>query len=125
MDEPGEQNEMRKETAKGVLLLVAVVGTLSVGTLGPEAFTLENLLVAIATLETASRSVSIVPLLALGSLIASVAVALRTEFGPFGQIEPNQGWRDTTAVPCRVCDGKIDPSRGKCPYCHTSDPTAE
>ncbi|PSP55739.1 hypothetical protein BRC82_03915 [Halobacteriales archaeon QS_1_67_19] len=92
---------------------------LTVGILGPEAFTPGAVASAVAAFVTASQSASLAPLLAVGLLVTGVLLAAGAEFGPFGRIDSTR--RRATAT-CRICEHRIDPGRGECPYCRTDDP---
>ncbi|WP_128477673.1 hypothetical protein [Halorussus pelagicus] len=119
MNAPGEREGMAREVARGVGLLGIVVGMLTVGTLGPEAFTLEAAAAAVETIVTASRSASPAPLVAAGLFFVGVLLAVRVEYGPFGAIDATQRRRSGT---CRICEHRIGESRTECPYCNTADP---
>ena len=106
---------------RGVGLFLAVVGMLTVGILGPDAFAIETVVAAVAALGSASQSASPAPLLAAGLLAGGPFLAIQAEFGPFGRIDSTLRNRDS----CRVCDHIIDASRAECPYCRTPDPVDE
>ncbi|WP_135851777.1 hypothetical protein [Halorussus salinus] len=118
MNSPGDRRGMARQVARGVGLLAVVVGMLTVGTLGPEAFTLEAVAAAAEKLVDASRSASPAPFVAAGLFVVGVLVAVRVEYGPFGTIEAAQ----RRSATCRICEHRIGGSRTKCPYCNTADP---
>ncbi len=118
MNAPGEREGMARQVARGVGLLAVVVGMLTVGTLGPEALTLDNVAAAVEAAVNASRSASPAPLVAGGLFVVGVLVAVRVEYGPFGAIDAAQ----RRSATCRICDHRIGVSRTECPYCNTADP---
>lgn len=119
MNSPGGREGMARQVARGVALLGIIVGMLTVGTLGPEAFTLEAAAAAIETVVSASQSASPAPVVAAGLFVVGVLLAVRVEYGPFGAIEAAQRRRTAT---CRICEHHIGESRTECPYCNTADP---
>lgn len=122
MDSSGGRDGLGTPVLRGVALLVIVIGMLTVGTLGPEAFSPGTVASAIGAVVVASRSASLAPLLAFGLLVGGLVLAVWAEFGPFGSI-------DSTGTPvtvtCRICDHSISTDRDECPYCHTADPAEE
>jgi hypothetical protein len=121
MDSRGGKDRLRIQLIRGVGLLLTVVGMLTVGILGPDAFTLETVVTAITALGSASQSASPAPLLAAGLLVGGLLLAVQAEFGPFGRIDSTLENRAS----CRICDHQIDDSCTECPYCRTSDPVEE
>ncbi|WP_135825422.1 hypothetical protein [Halorussus ruber] len=122
MDPMGGREGTRTQLLRSIALLVAVVGMLTVGTLGPGAFTLESAVAAAAAVSTASQSASPAPLVAAGLFVGGVLLAVHAEFGLFGPVNPNSSGRWAS---CRICDHRIDAGRSECPYCRTSDPVEE
>jgi len=121
MDPRGERDGLRTQVIRSVGLFLAVVGMLTVGILGPDAFAIETVVAAVAALGSASQSASPAPLLAAGLLVGGLFLTIQAEFGPFGRIDSTLRNRDS----CRVCDHIIDASRAECPYCRTPDPVDE
>jgi len=121
MDSRGGRDGMRTQVVRGVALLLAIVGMLTVGILGPDAFTLETVVAAVTALGSASQSASPAPLLAAGLLVGGLLLAVQAEFGPFGRIDSALESRSS----CRVCDHRIDESSAECPYCRTPNPVEE
>lgn len=121
MDSRGGKDGLRIQLIRGVGLLLTVVGMLTVGILGPDAFTLETVVAAITALGSASQSASPAPLLAAGLLVGGLLLAVQAEFGPFGRIDSVIENRAS----CRICDHQIDDSCGECPYCRTPNPVEE
>jgi hypothetical protein len=121
MDPSGGRDGLGTQVIRGVGLLLAVIGMLTVGILGPDAFTVETVVGAIAALGSAGQSASPAPLLAAGLLAGGLSLAIQAEFGPFGRIDSTLRNRSS----CRICDHIIDASRAECPYCRTPDPVEE
>lgn len=122
MDPLGGRDGMRLQVVRGVGLLMAVVGMLTVGTVGLDAFTLETASAVVAEIVTASHSVSPAPVVAAGLFVVGVLLAIHAEFGFFGPIDSN---RPGNRANCRICDHRIGAGRSECPYCRTSDPVEE
>lgn len=122
MARSGGKERLRMQVIRGIALLLIIVGMLTVGILGPEAFSVETIVAAVIALESASQSVSPAPLIAAGLLVGGFLLAVYTEFGPFGGIDSNQGRKTAT---CRICKHRINESQTKCPYCNTENPVGE
>lgn len=121
MDPRGGRDGIRTQVVRGVALLLAVVGMLTVGILGRDAFTLETVFAAVTALGSASQSASPAPLLAAGLLVGGLLLAVQAEFGPFGRIDSTFENQES----CRICDHTIDDSHAECPYCRTPNPVEE